>query len=134
MADSFKVDTSLLSVLIESIYLFNISPGFLRVTNEQNSVSAVNGALNKALDRKMLPHMTSTLTERSAGNVKNRAGAPSQICPVENKGLSYLLGGYILYIIFQFTKALPFPCASFRSESLFCIVQLDTRNLRFSPC
>lgn len=40
----------------------------------------------------MLPHMTSPLTEGVAGNVKNRVGAPSQTCPVENSGLSYLLG------------------------------------------
>ena len=84
--DLLGEDTSSHTFCFAWIHLF-ISH-FPRISEGQNTVSAVSAG-----EGKRLPRFMSMLTERSACEVRDRAGASSQTWPPENRGLSYLLGG-----------------------------------------
>lgn len=84
--DLLGEDTSSHTFCVAWIHPF--IPHFPRIPEGQNTVSAVSAG-----DRKLRPRVMSLLTERSACEVRNRAGASTQAWPLENRGLSYLLGG-----------------------------------------
>lgn len=84
--DLLGEDTSSHTFCVAWIHPF--IPHFPRIPEGQNTVSAVSAG-----DRKVLPRVMSLLTERSACEVRNRAGASTQAWPLGNRGLSYLLGG-----------------------------------------